>query len=151
MSQRPQNWGKCSTFKAIANEWGPLLCKNVFNQSPPSMFAPLTPSLAQSAFRLQRCSMQIAWANLNWANSSSRWSTDDQTVLQTIDLHILAKQLFNICGKKHLTRFWSCGRWGQISEFCTKTTEFLTAWWISRPKCAFSNVFFSLKDVARRR
>lgn len=111
------------------------------------MFAQLTPSLAQSVFRLQRCSMQIVWLNGNWANSSSRWWTDvrnrtaeaDASLLQETCIFLLNN--FSTFMKKHMTKFWSCGRWGQISKFYIETTEFLTALWISLPKFA-SVVFF---------
>lgn len=148
MNQRPQYWGKCSTFKAIANEWSPLLCKmystNLLHQfllnwhQAEMLHADcLTePKLSQQFIKM------IDW----WRN---RTAEADASLLQETCIFLLNN--FSTFVKKHSTKFWSCSRWGQISEFYIKTTEFLTALWISLPKFAFLNVFFSVKDVASRR
>lgn len=72
-----------------------------------------------------------------WRN---RTAEADASLLQETCIFLLNN--FSTFMKKHMTKFWSCGRWGQISEFYIETTEFLTALWISLPKSASLNVFF---------
>lgn len=72
-----------------------------------------------------------------WRN---RTAEADASLLQETCIFLLNN--FSTFMKKHMTKFWSCGRWGKISEFYIETTEFLTALWISLPKFASLNVFF---------